>query len=165
MNGMNRTICCLSPVMKVGLKISSPIRRNSALGFVKDSPSIPKATAATTYTESFIGLEKFPTSGFTYVGRILRRQLKAIREVNENTATASTFALHLSRRTPSWTTPGHSRCIPSKSSQYCWCRGLRFELFRRRTAVPADPLLLSTPHQEQEMGWRPGVDRALKKIK
>lgn len=34
--------------MKLGLKMSSPMRRNSASGLVNDCPSMPKETAATT---------------------------------------------------------------------------------------------------------------------
>lgn len=48
MKGRKRTVCCLSPVRNVGLKILSPIERNSASASVKDSPSTLKANLTMT---------------------------------------------------------------------------------------------------------------------
>jgi hypothetical protein len=39
-------------IEQITLKISSPIRLKSAFGLVNDSPSMPKATAATTSLET-----------------------------------------------------------------------------------------------------------------
>lgn len=162
-NGMNRTICCLSPVMNDGLNKSSPMRLNSASGFVNDCPSMPKATAAITSLKqendqiSVITLFQISyvvnfAANCRKINWLLNRKFVMLRKIN----------LRLWRQIPSWQIQVHFQHIPLESCRHHWCKESQFLFDLQEKSAKVDFSFFSSHLQEPRKDWEREVGQPLK---